>query len=110
MKAIGTQLRDPINSGLTRWRLTVCVDAVAESGRTSLSKHHIDDLASVRRMGGLTRDGTAEPVSRDQILGREKCIFSCPRSRLKVWSPRGMGRPNPSRETKFRPERGQGKK
>ena len=30
--AIGAQLRDPIDSGLTRWRLTVWMDAVVESG------------------------------------------------------------------------------
>ena len=32
-------------------------------------------------MSGLTRDGTAEPVSRDQILrherGQENIVFSC---------------------------------
>ena len=39
MNAIGTQLRDPMNSGLIRWRLMVYVDAVAESGRNSVSKH-----------------------------------------------------------------------
>ena len=38
---ISTQLRDPINSGLARWRLTVYVDAVAESGRNPASKHQI---------------------------------------------------------------------
>ena len=36
--------RDPINSGLTTWRLTVYVDAVvAESGRNPAIKHQIDD-------------------------------------------------------------------
>ena len=40
-RAIGTQLCDPINSGLTRWRLMVYiyVDAVAESGTDPASKH-----------------------------------------------------------------------
>ena len=41
MSGVGTQLRDPTNSGLTRWRLTVQMDAAAESGRDSVSKHQI---------------------------------------------------------------------
>ena len=32
----------------------------------------IDDSAWVQRMSGLTRDGTADPFSRDQILRRER--------------------------------------
>ena len=42
--AIGTQLRDPINSGLTRWRMAVLnnsMDAAAELGRNPVSKHQI---------------------------------------------------------------------
>ena len=38
---IGTQLRDPRNSGLTRWRMAVSnkeMDAAAELGRNPLSK------------------------------------------------------------------------
>ena len=44
MDAIGTQLRDPINAGLTRWRMAVLnidVDAAAELGRNPASKHQI---------------------------------------------------------------------
>ena len=41
--------------------------AAAEIGRNPVSMHHIQ-----RRMGRVTRDGTAEPVSRDQILRRER--------------------------------------
>ena len=42
MNAIGTQLRDPINSGQTRWRMAVSyVDAAAELGRNSVSKYQI---------------------------------------------------------------------
>ena len=44
MDAIGTQLRDPIYSGLTRWRLAVLniiMDAAAEIGRNSVCKHQI---------------------------------------------------------------------
>ena len=43
MNAVGTQLRVPINSGLTRWGMAVYVDAVAESGPNPVSKHQIDD-------------------------------------------------------------------
>ena len=42
MNAIGTQLRDPINSRLTRWRMAVSyMDAAAELGRNPVSKHQI---------------------------------------------------------------------
>ena len=42
--AIGTQLRDQINSGLTRWRLAILniiMDAAAEIGRNPVCKHQI---------------------------------------------------------------------
>ena len=41
---LGTQLRDPINSGLTRWRMAVLdnyMDAAAELGRNPGSKNQI---------------------------------------------------------------------
>ena len=41
MNAIGTQLRDPINLGLTRWRMAVSLDAAAELGWNPVSKHQI---------------------------------------------------------------------
>ena len=43
VNAIGTPLRDLIDSGLARWRLTVCMDydAVEESERDPVSKHQI---------------------------------------------------------------------
>ena len=44
MNAIGTQLRDPINMGLARWRMAVIneyMDAAAELGRNPVSKHQI---------------------------------------------------------------------
>ena len=67
VNAIGTQLRGPISSGLTRWRMAVLnrwMDAAAELGRNPVSKHHIQP-AEYGDMIRLTRDGTAEPVSRD---------------------------------------------
>ena len=45
------------------------MDAAAELGRNPVSKHQIQPEFGVSR---LTRDGTAEPVSRDQILRRER--------------------------------------
>ena len=69
MNAIGTQLRDPINPGLARWRLTVWwLDAVAQS----VSKEKNPRVTTARfslwvwGVGRLTRDGTVEPVSRYQ--------------------------------------------
>ena len=44
MNAIGTQLRDLINSGLTRWRMAVInesMDAAAELQRNPISKLQI---------------------------------------------------------------------
>ena len=45
MNAIGTQLRDPVNSGLTRWRsmavLNKYMDAAAELGRNLVSTHQV---------------------------------------------------------------------
>ena len=62
MNTIDTQLRDPINSGLTRWRMAVLYKIF----RLSME------------MSRLMRDGTAEPVSRDQILRRECVCFFFP--------------------------------
>ena len=42
VSAIGMQVRNPINSGLTQWRLTAkYVDVVLKSGRNPASKHQI---------------------------------------------------------------------
>ena len=44
MNAIGAQLRDPINSGLTQWPLAVLniiMDAAAKIGRNPVCKHQI---------------------------------------------------------------------
>ena len=57
MNAIGTQLRDLINSGLARWRLAVLhkyMNAAAKLGRDPVGKHHIhpdcrDEQADVGR-------------------------------------------------------------
>ena len=74
MNAIGTQLRDSINSGLTRWLMAVLnkrIEAAAERGRNPVRKKNTKFSLSME-MSRLTRDGTAKPVSRDQILRRER--------------------------------------
>ena len=45
------------------------MDAAAEIRRNPVSKHQIHRLSM--EMSRLTRDGTAEPVSRDQVVMRE---------------------------------------
>ena len=45
------------------------MDAAAELGRNPVSKHQISIMEMMSR---LTRDGIAEPISRDQILRRER--------------------------------------
>ena len=61
MNAIDTLLRDPIHLGLTQW------------------------------LGRLTRDATAEPVSRDQILRHERgqgnIHFPCSVDHEQDWQP-----------------------
>ena len=74
MNAIGTQLHDSINSGLTRLSMAVLnkqMDAAAESGRNPVRKKSTKFSLGME-MSRLTRDGTAEPVSLDQILRRER--------------------------------------
>ena len=50
---------------LTRWLLAVQMDAVDESGRIG-ARELPPGSAWVWRMSALTRDGTSEPISRDQ--------------------------------------------
>ena len=56
------------------------MDAAAELGRNPVSKHQ-----------RLTRDGTAEPVSRDQILrharGQGNINFPCSADHEQDWQP-----------------------
>ena len=71
MNAIGTQLRDPIKSRLTRWRMAVVdksVNTAEQLGRNPVRTR----FSLSTDMSRLTRDRTAEPVSRDQILRRER--------------------------------------
>ena len=45
MNVIGTHLCDPIISGMTRWQLTVYVDAIADSGRKYMSMQQTQHLS-----------------------------------------------------------------
>ena len=61
------------------------MDAAAEVGRESVSKHQSMEMSR------LTRDGTVEPVSRDQILrrerGHENIIFPHSADHEQDWQP-----------------------
>ena len=64
------------------------MDVVVESRRNPAFNQ--SDSAWVWRMSGLTRNRTAEPVSRDQILRRErrrKIYFSCSADHEQDWQP-----------------------
>ena len=60
------------------------MDDAAELGRNPVSKHQMV-------MSRLTRDGTAEPVSRDQILrhvrGQGNIHFLCSADHEQDWQP-----------------------
>ena len=62
------------------------MDAAAELGRNPVSKHQIGLSMEISR---LTRDGTAEPVSRDQILrharGQGNIYFPCSADHEQDW-------------------------
>ena len=64
------------------------MDAAAELGRNSVSKLQIQPEYE---MSKLTRDGTAEPVSRDQILrharGQGNIHFPCSADHEQDWQP-----------------------
>ena len=62
------------------------MDAAAELGRNPVSKHHLS-----MEMSRLTRDETAEAVSRDQIPRRERgqgnLHFYCSAHHVQDWQP-----------------------
>ena len=64
------------------------MDAAAELGRNPVSKHQVQPEYGDDR---LTRDGTAETVSRDLILRRERgqgnIHFSCSADHEQDWQP-----------------------
>ena len=64
------------------------MDAAAELGRNPVSKHQIQPEYGTSR---LTRDVTAEPISRDRILRREQrqrhVNFPCSADHEQDWQP-----------------------
>ena len=65
------------------------MDAAAELGRNPVSKHPIQpEYGDESR---LTRDGTAEPISQDQVLrharGQGNIHFPCSADHEKDWQP-----------------------
>ena len=88
---VGTQLRDPINWGLTQWRMAVQINKWTPP-RKSGGIPQVSTIFSLNKeLSRLTRDGTAEPVSRDQILRRERgqgnINFPCSADREQDWQP-----------------------
>ena len=91
MNAIGMQLRDPINSGLARWGMAVEIN----KWTPPLNSGGIPSVSTMfslsMEMSRLTRDGTAEPVSRDQILrlarGQGNIHFPCSADHEQGWQP-----------------------
>ena len=65
------------------------MDAAAEIGKNTLSKHTRFSLSM--EMNRLTRNGTAKPVSRDQILRHERgqgnINFPCSADHEQDWQP-----------------------
>ena len=59
VSAIGTQLRDPINSGLARWQFTVKLDAFAETRTNLVSKRQTQSEYVENERADA---GKAEPV------------------------------------------------
>ena len=90
MNAIGTQLLDPINLGLTRWRMAVLneyIDAAAELGRDPVSKHQIqpeygDEQADA---GRDCRTRLVRPHSQARTRTGENIHFPCSADHVQDW-------------------------
>ena len=67
------------------------MDAATELGRNPVVSEHQIQLEYVWRMNRLTQDGTAEPVSRGQILrharGQGNAHFPCSAHHEQDWQP-----------------------
>ena len=91
VNAIGAQLRDSINSGLTQWRLAVLnivMDAAAEIGRNPVCKYQIqpefgDEQADA---GRDCRTRLARPNSRRE-RGQGNIHFPCLADHVQDWQP-----------------------
>ena len=88
VNAIGTQLRDPINSGLTQWRIWRFYKWTPPRNSGGIPKVSTRFSLSME-MSRLTRDGTAEPVSREKILrharGQGNIHFPCSADHEQDW-------------------------
>ena len=85
VNAIDTQLRDPINSGLTRWRM----DAAAELGRNLVVSKHQIQLEYVDEQtdaGRNCRTCLARSILRRE-LGQENIPFPCSADHEQDWQP-----------------------
>ena len=78
MNVIGTHLRDPLNSGLARWRLAVYMWTPPPWKARGIPYVGTEFGLRVENKSRLAWDGTAEPVSRNQIIRRgEIHIIPC---------------------------------
>ena len=91
MSAIGTQLRDPINSGLTRCRMVVSINKWTPPRRSGGIPQVSTRFSLSMEISRLTRDEIGEPVSRDQIIRRERgqgnVDFPCLADHEQNWQP-----------------------
>ena len=91
MNAIGTQLRDPINSELTQWRMAVHIYKRTPPRKLGGIPRVSTRFSLSMGMSRLTPDGTAELVSRDQILrharGQGNIHFPCSADNEQDWQP-----------------------
>ena len=92
MSAIGTQLLDLINSGLTRWRMAVSnilMDAAAESERNPVNKHQpIRFILSVENERADTRRDGRSRLARSNSqarTGSRKNDFPCSSDHEQGW-------------------------
>ena len=92
MNAIGTHLRDPINSGLTRWRVAVLNiqwTPPRELGRNPVSKHQIqpeygDEQADA---GRDCRIRLARPNSQARTRTEGNIVFPFSADHVQGWQP-----------------------
>ena len=92
LNAIGTQLRDPIYSGLARWRMAVLdkyMDAAAKLGRNPVSKHQIqpeygDEQADA---GRDCRTRLVKPNSKAQTRTRKYSFSPYSADHVQDWQP-----------------------
>ena len=102
MNAIGTQLHDQINLGLTRWRIAVLInkrmEAAAELGRNPVGKYQIqpeygDEQADA---GRDCRTPSRETKFSGANADREIFIFPCSADHVQDWQCRlevGVSKP-----------------